>query len=234
MRIGFMTLLSILIFVALADAQVVEVRPGSALVDTHRLVEREDSFAVTTSSGTAQMVLRTTVLGDTALLVVERIWAGNDATVDSFVVRRRTLEPLSFDRRNSREIHALSFSAGWVRGTITRGGLNEPVNTRVDPPAFFVNTTNLLFGSLPLREGAEYYARMWDAEAYEMRFRVAGREVVSTLEGGRCEAWRVEVGEAGDSPMTYWVEVGTQSLLAFRTEGFGFRIERHPECPPGG
>jgi hypothetical protein len=222
---------------ARAQEAPVEVRAGSALVDAWRVSARTDTFAIEDESGPhALLVIRTAMMGDSAVLRVERTLVGSrEISVDSFAARRPTLVPL-FDEHGGAALRRLTFPTGRVVGDVTpRGGAASRVDAALDPPAFYMNTTDLLLASLPLAEGRRFDVRMWDPEdgPYVLRAHVARGETVTTLEGGRCDAWRVETDDA-DRPSVYWVDKQTQSLLAYAAGDFALRIVRSRACPAAG
>jgi len=216
----------------------VEVRAGSTVVNASRIAARTDTFAIGDDEGAAALlVIRTAALGDSALLRVERIVAGTlEISVDSFAARTPSLAPLYDDEHRRESSRQLTFHPGRVLGKVTpRGGATRRVNAVLAPPAFYMNTSDLLLASLPLAEGRRFDVRMWDPEKgpYLLRVRVARAETVPTLEGGRCDAWRVEASDLG-GPSVYWMEKGTQSLLAYAADNVIIRVLRHRACPAGG
>jgi hypothetical protein len=213
----------------------VEVHAGSALVDARRVAARTDTFAMAFhGGGSALLVIHTAALGDTALLRVERILVGGaEASTDSFAARRPTLEPLYDENRNAETTRHLTFPRGRVFGkTIPASGAARPVSATLDPPAFYANTSDLLLASLPLEAGKSFSVAMWspDSGPYVLHARVARTETVPTLEGGRCEAWRIEATEPDGQHSVYWVERRSQALLAYTAGQVQLRITRHPAC----
>jgi hypothetical protein len=73
---------------------------------------------------------------------------------------------------------------------------------------------------------------MWDPgnAAYTLVARVRAREEVQTVEGGRCQAWRIEVEES-EGPAVYWVESGSRTLMRYRAGTLEILRFRHPACP---
>jgi len=216
------------------DTAAVAVHAGSPLVDARRVAMRTDSFEMRWGGGeTAMLVIRTAALGDTALLRVERISAGPSVlSTDSFAARRPTLEPLYDDEQRASSHQHFTFNHGRVFGKTTgEGGDARPVSATLDPPAFYLNTSDLLLASLPLAQGRAFDVALWGAEkgAYTLHARVVRAETVPTLEGGRCEAWRVETRGEGDDSV-YWVERRSQSLLAYSSGELRLTIARHAAC----
>ncbi|HEX8246441.1 MAG TPA: hypothetical protein VF541_23250 [Longimicrobium sp.] len=217
----------------------VEVHAGDAIVNAARLVARTDTFAMAFESGAAALlVIRTALAGEGAtasVLRVERISAltGEQVSVDSFSARRPALQPLADVQRHAGDVRTLLFPPGAVTGKKEHGGVRTSVNARLDPPAFYGNTTDLLLASLPLEQGRQFRVAMWhpDRGAYTLVLNPAARATVQTVDGGTCDAWEVEAEEP-DGPSTYWVERQTRTLLAYRAEGLELRIVHHPSCPP--
>jgi len=217
----------------------VEVRAGDAIVDAARVEARTDTFAMAfESGGAALLVIRTALGGDAAaptLLRVERISTleGREVSMDSFAARRPTLVPVFDVQRQRRSTRTLSFPPGAVTGKKESGGTRTPVNATLDPPAFYMNTTDLLLASLPLEQRREFRVAMWDPDhgAYTLRLLAAAALTTHTVDGGTCDAWKVEA-EDRDGAATYWVERRTRALLAYQAEGMELRIVHHPACPP--
>jgi hypothetical protein len=189
------------------------------------------------SGAAALLTIRTAPGGDAAaptLLRVERISTldGSEVSVDSFAARRPTLVPLFDVQRQRRSTRTLNFPPGAVTGKKESGGTRTPVNATLDPPAFYMNTTDLLLASLPLEQGREFRVAMWDPEhgAYMLRLHAAEALATHTVDGGTCEAWKVQADDRG-GPSTYWVERRTRALLAYEAEGMELRIVHHPACP---
>jgi hypothetical protein len=215
-----------------------EVHAGDAIVNAARLQARTDTFAMAFSSGgAALLVIRTALTGEgagAAVLRVERISAltGEEVSVDSFSARRPGLQPLADFERHAGSTRTLLFPPGAVTGKKERAGRRTPVGARLDPPAFYMNATDLLLASLPLEQRRELRLAMWDPEqgAYTLVLHPARAEMVQTMDGGTCDAWRVEADDR-DSPSTYWVERRSRTLLAYRADGLELRIVHHPACP---
>jgi hypothetical protein len=241
MRLALATAFILLSFQALtgcARNAVERVHAGSPLLDGSRIVARTDTFSMVNGAEPAgMMVMRTAALGDTALLRVERVTApgGQLTDADSFAVRARTVEPL-FSVAGVSRGHSLRFHPGRVAGAAD----GTPVDVRLDPPAFYANSTDLLLAALPLTEGRRFTLSLWNPfrGAHVMEVRVGRTEPVTTVDGGTCEVWRVETDGPGGAAV-YWVERRTRSLVAFAMGEFQIRILRHPECaarrePAGG
>jgi hypothetical protein len=234
MRLALATAFILLPFQALtgcARHAVERVHAGSPLLDGSRIAARTDTFSMANGAQPAgMMVMRTAALGDTALLRVERVTApgGQLADVDSFAVRARTVEPL-FSVAGVTRGHTLRFHPGRVTGAAD----GTPVDVRLEAPAFYANSTDLLLAALPLAEGRRFTLSLWNPfrGAHGMEVRVGRAEPVTTAEGGTCEAWRVETEGPGGAAV-YWVERRTRSLVAYAMGEFQIRILRHPECAP--
>jgi len=222
---------------ALAQAPV-EVRAGDAIVNAWRVEARTDTFAMAfESGGAALLVIRTAHAGEAAaptLLRVERISTleGTEVSMDSFAARRTSLVPVYDVEHHRRSTRTLTFPPGSVTGKKETGGVRTPVNATLDPPAFYMNTTDLILASLPLEQRREFRVAMWDPDhgAYTLRLHPAAAETTRTVDGGTCDAWKVEVDER-NGRSTYWVERRTQALLAYVAEGMEIRIVRHAACP---
>src|ERR1044071_9319455 len=96
------------------DTPAVEERPGSPLLNPSRIAARTDTFALRVEDeDPIELVIRTTALGDTALLRVERMNVdGSELNVDSFAVRRSTLAPLFAETRGALASRRLTFPSG--------------------------------------------------------------------------------------------------------------------------
>lgn len=214
----------------------VEVRPGSALVDGARITARADTFQVSVDGvDPLRMVVRTAALGDTVLLRVERISIGDtELGADSFAVRTATLAPLHAHGRGIMGNGRLTYSPGRVTAVYTpEGGEERTISERLGAPVFYVNSVDMVLGSLPLRAGRSFELATWTPEGLDgvISAHVVGLETVPTVRGGRCSAWRVETkGENGDTSV-YWMAESTRSLLAFSAGGMEIRILHHSACP---
>jgi hypothetical protein len=213
------------------------VHAGDPVVNAARVTARTDTFALTTDRTAAVLIIRTAMAGTAAaptILRVERIVTvrGVEVSVDSFAARRPMLQPVFDVSRHPTRARTLVFSATGVTGEMERDGTVTPVNATLDPPAFYGNTADVLLASLPLEQGREFDVAMWDADSgpWHMRLHPAVAETVRTVDGGTCDAWRVDADEHGE-PSTYCVERSTGALLAYRSGGLEIRIAHHASCP---
>jgi hypothetical protein len=216
-----------------AQAEPVSVRAGSTLVDASRVTARTDTFALVTVSVNVVLVIATEV--DSARIVRrERIVTpeGIAMSMDSFTAMRPSLVPLADAARHPSMRRTLRFDGAHVTGSIAFHGAARDVDTRLDPPAFWMNSTDLLLASIPLAPGKRYRVAMYDPDRgpYDLWLDVRGVEETTSADGGRCQAWRVEAVEMG-AASTYWVERTSQALLAYRHGDLELRIRRHPACP---
>jgi hypothetical protein len=214
------------------------IRPGDARVDASRLPLRSDTFLLAPQPKLALRLVistrRATLEQGPALLRVETISVpgGEALSADSFAARSPSLAPL-FDQEfagdNARQ---LRFSADSVTGSRLDEGERKQVAERLAAPAFYMNTTDLLLGSLELREGMRFRLGMWDPDhgAYTVLAQVRPPETVLTVEEGRCSAWRVETAEQGVNSV-YWIEVRSHTMLRYQANGLEIRAYRHPSCP---
>ena len=218
------------------DTPAVEVRPGSSLLNTSRIAPRTDTFELRVEDqDPIEMVVRTTPLGDTALLRVERMSVdGREINVDSFAVRRSTLAPLFAETRGALASSHLTFPPGRVEGTVTpRDDAERTVSEPLGAPAFYSNSVDMVLAALPLEAGRSFSLGMWapSTSADDLQARVVRAETAPTADGGRCDAWRVESTDAEGGSSVYWLERGTHSLLAYSARGMQIRVAHHPACP---
>lgn len=217
------------------DTAAVEVRAGSPLLDASRVAARTDTFAVALGhGGVVQLVLHTAALGDTAFLRVERTsFEDHDLDVDSFAVRTSTLAPLYVESRGVSTSTHLTFPTGRVEGTHTlKNGEEQTIAQPLDAPVLYSNSVDLVLASLPLEAGRSFRLVMWSlrdpAEALDAR--VVRQETVPTVDGGQCDAWRVEVAQE-DGTRVYWLEKRTHAFLGYSSEVMQIRIVHHGACP---
>lgn len=218
------------------DTTAVEVRPGNPLLNTSRIAARTDTFELRVEDQEPiELVIRTTAVGDTALLRVERMNVdGTELNVDSFAVRRSTLAPLFAETRGALASSRLTFPAGRVEGTVTpRDDAERTVSESLTAPTFYSNSVDMVLAALPLEAGRSFSLGMWapSTSADDLQARVVRAETAFTADGGRCDAWRVESTDAEGQTSVYWLERGTHSLLAYSARGMEIRIAHHPGCP---
>ena len=219
-----------------------EIGPGSAEIRAEQVRERADTLDLLVPQGggaqAAGMVVLQTTLGEAqgVLVRVERITDGdgNLMALDSFTVDRATLAPLTVLARGGTGMRKLRWEAGRVRGHDADGGT---IDVAADEPAFYSNSVDMVLAALPLAEGYEAAIRFsgGDEQNGSSPVRVTGQEDVTTGDGGRCRAWRVEVGGSGHAG-TYWIGAGDRALVRFDGGSGGVRILRRNGCgaaPPG-
>ncbi len=213
-----------------------QIGPGSAEVQAGEVRERADTLdLLMVQGGAAQatgMVVLRTAPGEAqgVLLRVERVTDGDGSLVvlDSFTVDRGTLAPRTVHARGGTGTRTLRWEAGRVRG---RGAQGDTIDVAAGEPAFYANSVDMVLAALPLAEGYEAGVRFsgGDVQNGVTPVRVTGREEVATGDGGRCRAWRVEVGGSGHAG-TYWMGADDRALVRFDGGG-GVRILRRSGCP---
>ena len=217
------------------DTARVEVRPGSPLLDGSRIITRTDTFEVRVEGvDPVRLVVRTAALGDTALLRVERMSSGDtELGADSFVVRRATLAPLYGASRDVMASSRLTYPPGRVEGVYAPAdGEERTVSERLSAPVFYSNSVDLVLASLPLEAGRSFDLATWTPAGLDgfISARVIGAEMVPTVQGARCTAWRVETENEDGAASVYWIEESTRSLLAFSAGWMQIRVLRHSAC----
>jgi hypothetical protein len=240
MRITLLLLSLAVVATPLRAQAPVEVHAGDAIVNAARVTARTDTFALTTERTAAVLIIRTAMAGTAAapaILRVERIVTVTEVevSVDSFAARLPMLQPVFDVSRHPNRTRMLFFSARGVTGKTERDGTRTTVNATLDPPAFYGNSADLVFASLPLEQGSEFDVAMWDADSgpWHLRLHPAVAETTSTVDGATCDAWRVDAEEHGNAS-TYWIERSTGALLAYRSsDGLEIRIAHHAGCTPG-
>ena len=228
----------------LAQQPATEIRPGSREIDASRVVPRADTFAVTALDGGAGwpavwVELRTARI-DAEVPAVSRVermksLVGVELSVDSFTLVAATLAPLWFSGRSRDAAGSLAFDGLSVRGSRMSGGTFTPVEARLSAPVFLGNLIDVVLSTLPLAEGRAFrwpILREEDAGLDWVDARVTKRERVRTVQGGRCDAWRVET-RAGGEPGVYWMERRTGEMLQYEGAGVRFRILSHRACLRG-
>lgn len=215
-------------------------RPGSAQVDGRVIPEGTESLAMYVDPGNRRMdgsiTLRTrlaAVGGTDAVVRTETFWQGDEVVqVDSFVLHRRTLAPLSRWSAGPRGVVEVDFAGGTARTVHLGEAGGDTAEVALPEPVFLAGTTDMLLGALPLREG--YAARLAVYDPHEgvtsIRIRVAGEEQVALPGGGRAAAWKVEVREGGP-PVTYWVDRESRTLVQYESEGGVIRFVREAPGP---
>jgi hypothetical protein len=229
---------------AIAQQPATEIRPGSREIDGSRIVPRADTFAVTALDGenalpAVYLELRTARIDAEVPAVsrVERMLSivGVEISVDSFTVAAATLAPLWFSARGREAAGSLSFDGLAVRGSRMAGGSFTPLEARLSAPVFLGNSVDVILSTLPLAEGSAFrwpILREEDAGLDWVDARVTRHERVRTLQGGRCDAWRVETRSGGE-PGVYWMERRTGEMLQYEGAGVRFRIVSHRACLRG-
>jgi hypothetical protein len=163
-------LFAVLLFLACAApavrAQAPVLRPGSEIA-TDRIQARADTFDLFFEGRTrgvpdATMTLETrvaTVGGAEAIVRRETLWVDDEAAqVDSFVLVRATLEPLSARAEGISGDRSLDFAGGRVRGWTGDEDGRDTVDAALPEPVFLSSSMDLVLGALPLRAG--YTARL--------------------------------------------------------------------------
>jgi hypothetical protein len=218
-----------------------EIGPGSPGLRPDAVRERTDTLDMLAPQGgtaraVAMVVLRTSA-GERpgVLLRVERV-TGADGEIfarDSFVVERATLAPVAAHGWDGTDTRALRWEEGRMRGL----DADETIDRPIGAPSFYANSVDMVLAALPLAEGFEALVRFSGGEAADgpVPVHVSAREEVATADGGRCPAWRVEVGGSGHSG-SYWIGADDRALVRFDAEGGRIRIVRRNGCAaaPGG
>lgn len=212
-----------------------QVGPGSAEVQAAQVRERVDTLDLLMVQGggaqpTGMVVLRTAPAeAQGVLLRVERVTDGdgNLVVLDSFTVDRATLAPRTVLARGGTGTRTLRWEAGRVRG---RGAEGDSIDVAAGEPAFYANSVDMVLAALPLAEGYEASVRFsgGDVQNGWTPVRVEGSQEVATGDGGRCRAWRVEVGGSGHSG-SYWIAADDRGLVRYDGGG-GVRILRRSGC----
>ncbi|HEX2077824.1 MAG TPA: hypothetical protein VHG08_08950 [Longimicrobium sp.] len=215
-------------------------RPGSAQVDGRVIPEGVESLMMYVDPGNRRMdasiTLRTrlaTVDGTEAIVRTETFWQGDEVVqVDSFVLHRETLAPLSRWSAGPQGLVRVEFVPGMARTARAGEWGRDSAEVPLPQPVFLAGTTDMLLGALPLREG--YSARLAvynvDEGVTSIDISVVGQEQVALPSGGRAAAWEVEVREAGP-PVTYWVDRESHTLVQYASEGGVIRFVREPPGP---
>ncbi|HYW12191.1 MAG TPA: hypothetical protein VE871_09540 [Longimicrobium sp.] len=221
-------------------AQAPVLRPGSGM-QTDYIQPRADTFdlflggrTLGTPDGTLMLDTRlATVGGPAAIVRLEMLRIGvGVAQVDSFVLVRATLAPLSSHAEGISVDRSLHFAGGRVRGW-TRDGEGrdgkgrDSVDVALPDPVFLSSSMDLVLGALPLRAGYTAKLALYvDGEGVTTaRVQVAEPEEV-TVPGGQVRAWPVTVRGSG-ADGTYWMEDGARTLVQFVTADRGMRIVRN-------
>ena len=217
------------------DEAPVEVRPGSPLLDPSRIIMRTDTFELhVEGADSIWLVTRTAPLGDTALLHVERISSRDrEFGADSFAVRRTTLAPLFAYGHDLFGSSRIAFPPGRAVGTYTPAdGEKLTIREALSAPLFYASSAALVLASLPLEAGRSFDLWTWTPTGLNgiISARVVGAETVSTADGARCTAWRVETEDENGQASVYWIEETTRSLLAVSTSLMQTRIVHHGAC----
>ena len=219
----------------------VEIQPGSRELDVSRILPRTDTMAVLgrvegQEVQLAMLVLRTAradVAGAPVLSRAERFIAmnGEEVMLDSFTVAAATLAPRAYEFRNEGERGSLRVDGVSVRRSSTMA--ENQIDLRLSTPSFFRNAVDLVLAALPLAEGRAFsWHVLNEQEGRQGRVeaRVAGPDRVQTMEGGACDAWRVDLRTAGGTSH-YWIERRTGELVQYKDGDTRVRILRHRFCP---
>lgn len=216
-------------------AQTPVLRPGSGIATDH-IQPRADTFGLfldgrTRGAPDATMTLETrlsAVDGAEAVVRRETLWIGERAAqVDSFVLVRATLAPLSARAEGISANRSLDFAGGRVRGWTRDEDGRDTVDVALAEPVFLSSSMDLVLGALPLRAGYTARLALFDEGegAATARVEVAEAEEVQ-VPGGRVRAWPVAVRGSG-ADGTYWMEDGARTLVQFVTADRGMRIVRN-------
>ena len=217
---------------------------GSPELHTEHLAARADSFALMAVLGGGAAMAGTLTLdtrlvtweGRAALVRVERTRdpRGGSADVDSFVVERASLAPRLLRSATPDGSLTLRVDGRRVWGDEVDGPRRQAVARTLEEPAFYANSMDLLLGALPLADGYQALLPVFDLEAAPVEraaVRVAGAEQVRTLDGGACDAWRVEVRRGGDDAV-YWIDTLTLTLVRWDSGDGRMRVLRRTGCAP--
>ncbi len=202
------------------------VAPGAPLPGAARIGARTERFVLYTLRGGKQtpMALLTRTVevgtegGEAIVRVVQRYDNAAGVDVDSSVVRRRTLAPLTYRSHLATQTESFDFAAGSVRGTITpKDSAARNVQVPLPAPVFNATVDDLVLQSLPLAPGFSATFRGYNPgkRFVDYTIRVTGSERVRAVDGRMVDAW-VVAQETGSRVATVWVAKGTQEQIRMR------------------
>ncbi len=175
-------------------------------------------------------VTRTYVGGEEAYLVVSRAPVPGGKSLDTLIIRSRSLAPLSFSHRTPRVIARWTYSGSFVAGTFddsSRPEVRVPVGEFIVPGSsrqriaaqlfnepFDGAALELLVPHLPLREGYEVAVPIFDLSGERfVLLSVTGSESLDR-EGEKTDCWVVQSGTGADGPATlYWIGKDSRIML---------------------
>jgi hypothetical protein len=222
-----------------AGGPAVRVEPGSAHLEPARITAGTDSLALSIGDGPTRQVVGRMLLetrtpsaaAPGAITRVERLAgaAGRPEVVDSFLVARSSLAPLSAAPVEERRRQWLEFHPDRV---LHLGQDGRAFDVPLPRPAFYGNSMDLLLRALPLRPGFRAVLPLYRPDAREVgdaEVEVEAEEEVGTADGGACWAWRVRVESEGYGG-TYWIASGTHALVRYRSAADPVELLRLSGC----
>ncbi len=154
--------------------------------------------------------------GEPIIRVVQRYDRASGTGVDTSTLRRRTLEPLSYNAELTEQKESFEFTAERARGSITtrKSGEIKSFDVPFKEPVMNAVVQNEIIQSLPLKNGYAVTIPLYNPGKIFLTptYRVIGSERIPTADGQRIEAWLIEV-EGAAVPTTIWVSKQTQQLL---------------------
>lgn len=141
---------------------------------------------------------------------------------DHFVLDGRDLRPIAFDNSRSGVEHVrLAYDGGRITGTKRGKDGAAAVAVAAAEPVWEGDLYGLVFGALPLRQGAEFQLPFYQYDKGLGRFALAvtGSETVQTP-GGPVEAWTVDVDPGGGTKAIYLIAKSNGAELGSRAGPF--------------
>ncbi|NBC17848.1 MAG: hypothetical protein GVY18_11095 [Bacteroidetes bacterium] len=200
---------------------------GSPLAGADRLAPQTERFLLYTHTGDARqtrsLLTRTIEVaqrdGQEVLRVIQRYDLPEGVSLDTSVVVRATLAPVTYAATLPQSTQRFTFSEAAVSGVISSSEQErQSVDVALDTPVYSAVVLDELIKALPLASGAAFRFQAYNPGRDVMTFtvRVTGTERLSLVGGASVDAWVLTV-EGGPVPSTLWVTQATQELIRSRT-----------------
>jgi len=215
----------------------VVVKPGDPMLDTSVLRPVKSKWKVSQVTfdgkakpdwGTATYEIELVEVGGKAAIRRTQVLTAPDRTITEVATAdRKTLAPIRSEDFDSKGfVHRVDFMKDRVqveRSTDPPGGATTKRELKLDMDVFdfFVGPTELLFASLPLKEGFAAKVPTLEQDAVGTgwhEFKVVGKEAVDDGTGHQVEAWIVETPVA-QFVQRLWIAKQPPYLLRLKNTG---------------
>ncbi len=207
------------------DKAVASFQVGNSLSGTSRIVPRTAQYLLYTllPNGNKQissLLTRTVNVseqgGEPTISVTQRYDGKEKVSTDVSTVKRRTLEPLTYNSDLPNQKESFTFTPQLVQGTITPvTGEAKTVTKSLKERVFNAVVVQELIQSLPLKAGYAVSVKIYNpGKAFlSPTYRVARSERLKTANGTDIETWVIESGGT-----TLWVSKRTQDLMMMKVQ----------------